>query len=188
MSLLGSAPAAAVPPPPRQFAADCRSPTYASDVLVCGDAVLRELDARMRRSWVAVDFAGVVAPDAWVEPQDAWFRRRSLCAFSERHRDCLEDAYLERIAVLDLLRRVAWRPSRGAAAVCPGAPWGDAQVRIRAPATGALAVEGDDARVLAAATPLRPGGAWTPYVGFTVDGSSIRLAPMEGPPIVCRPG
>ncbi len=52
-------------------------------------------------------------------------------------------------------------------------------------ATGALAVENDDARVLAAATPLQPGSAWTPYVAFTVEGPSIRLLPMSGPAMTC---
>lgn len=110
--LLGSAPALAVPPPPEQFSANCESPTYASDMLVCGDTSLRTLDARMRDAWAAVDFAAAVAPGAWVEGQQDWFKRRSMCAFSERHAECLQDAYLERIAVLDALRLVASRPPR----------------------------------------------------------------------------
>jgi uncharacterized protein len=184
----GSAPAAAVPPPLEQTAANCESPTYASDVRVCGDPLLRALDARMRDAWAALDFAAVVAPEAWVEPQQTWFKRRSLCAFSARHADCLQDAYRERIAVLEALRLVASRPRRAAAAAtCPDAPWGGSIVRVRAPATGALAIENGDAHVLAAATPLQPGSAWTPYVAFTVAGPSIRLLPMSGPAITCTP-
>jgi uncharacterized protein len=187
--LAASSPAAAIPPPPEQMSANCESPTYASDVMVCGDPLLRALDARMRDAWVTLDFAAVVAPDAWVEAQDAWSRRRSLCAFSGRQSGCLEDAYLERIAVLQALRLVASRPLRwAAAATCPDTPWGGATVRIRARATGALAVENDDARVLAAATPLRPGSAWTPYAAFAVEGPSIRLLPMSGPAITCTLG
>jgi uncharacterized protein len=186
--LSGSVPAAAVPPPPEQIAANCESPTYASDMLVCGDTSLRALDARMRDAWSALDFAAAVAPGAWVEGQQDWFKRRSLCAFSERHAECLQDAYLERIAVLEALRLVASRPARqGTAAVCRVAPWGDAGVRLRAPSTGALAIEDGDARVLAAATPLRPGSTWTPYVGFSVDGTSVHLAPMNKPIVVCSP-
>jgi uncharacterized protein len=185
----GNAPAAAVPPPPEQIRANCESPTYASDVLVCGNPLLRALDARMHDAWAVAEFAIAVVPGAWVEAQDAWFRRRSLCSFSERHANCLKDAYLERIAVLEALRLVASRPPRrAAAATCPDAPWGGATVRIRAPATGALAVENDDARVLAAATPLQSGSAWTPYVAFTVEGPSIRLLPMSGPAITCTLG
>jgi uncharacterized protein len=185
---LGGGPACAVPPPLAQFAANCESPTYASDMLVCGDPSLRALDARMRDAWAAVDLAAVVAPGAWVEGQEDWFRRRSLCAFSERHAECLQDAYLERIAVLEALRLVDSRPSRrGTAAVCRDAPWGVAGVRLRAPTTGALAIEDDDGRFLAAATPLRPGSPWTPYVGFTAEGSSVRLVRMSGPAVVCSP-
>ena len=187
---LGAAgPAGAVPPPPFQVTANCESPTYASDVQVCGNSDLRALDARVRDAWVELDFARVVAPDTWVEAQEDWFRRRSLCAFSERHAECLRDAYVERIAVLEALRLVASRPSRlGAAVVCHGAPWGGGSVRLRAPATGALTIEDADARVLAAATPLRPGGVWSPHVGFTVEGPSIRLVPLTGSPVVCSPG
>jgi uncharacterized protein len=136
--LAASSPAAAIPPPPEQMSANCESPTYASDVMVCGDPLPRALDARMRDAWVTLDFAAVVAPDAWVEAQDAWFRRRSLCAFSGRQSGCLEDASLERIAVLQALRLVASRPPRrAAAATCPDTPWGGATVRISARHGGA---------------------------------------------------
>lgn len=183
----GTPPVAAVPPPPEQVAADCEAPTYASDMLLCADANLRAFDARIREAWAAVDFASVVAPGAWVEAQDAWFRRRSLCAFSERHTDCLKGgAYVERIAVLEALGRVASRPPRLAmGASCPGAPWGLSVVRVRAPESGALAIEDGDAHALAAATATGPDGAWSPFVGFEVDGSVIRLATLEGSTIVC---
>jgi uncharacterized protein len=151
---LGTAPVAAVPPPPEQIAANCKAPTYASDMLLCANAGLLALDARMREVWAAVDFANVVAKDAWVEAQDAWFRRRSMCASDVRHADCLQAAYVERIAVLEALGRVALRPQRqGMEASCPGAPWGHAPVRVRAPESGALAIEDGAAHVLAAATP-----------------------------------
>ena len=50
----------------------------------------------------------------------------------------------------------SWPARQGTAAVCPEAPWGLATVSIRAPATGTLAIEDTDARVLAATTPPRP--------------------------------
>lgn len=185
--LVAAAPAAGVPPPLEQSAANCAAPTYASDRLVCGDPLLRALDARLREAWAAIDLERGIAPGAWVEGQQAWFRRRSLCAFAEQHAECLRAAYLERIAVLEVLRRVASRPQRpGVQAVCNDAPWGDGPVRVRAPATGALAVEDGEARVLAAATPLRPDGAWTPYVGFASADRTIRLQPIDGPAITCR--
>lgn len=183
---LGSAPVAPIPPPPEQVAANCAAPTYASDMLVCADSVLRALDSQMSDAWDSVDFASIVASGAWVEAQDAWFRRRSRCAFSERHADCLRAAYLERIAVLQALRRVSPRPNRqGLDASCPEAPWGHARVRVRAPESGALTIEDGAAHVLAAATPAEPVDAWAPYVGFEVDGSVIRLATLEGATVVC---
>lgn len=169
-------PRPAVPPPPGQNAADCESPTYASDMLVCSDPGLRRLDARMLEAWSTLDFPSVVAADAWVEAQQDWFKRRSLCAFSERHADCLRDAYVERIAVLEALQLAASGPLRqGTATVCSNAPWSEAQLRLRAPATGALTVEDLDARVVATATPVRPDEPWQPYVAFSIDGPTIRL-------------
>lgn len=184
--VLATAPVAAVPPPPEQVAADCEAPTYASDMLVCADPELLGLDTRMRDVLAAVDFASVVAPGAWVEAQDAWFRRRSLCAFTERHADCLQAAYVERIAVLEALGSVARRPPRrGMGASCPGAPWGQSRVRVRAPESGALVIEDEHAQVIAVAAPMDPGGVWSPFVGFEVDGSVIRLAALEGTAIAC---
>lgn len=183
---LGTAPVAAVPPPPVQVGASCDGSAYASDVLVCADPDLRSLDARMLEAWAASDFATVVAQGAWIEPQDAWFRRRSLCAFAERHAECLQAAYAERIAVLEALRRVARRPlRRGLEASCVGAPWESTVAWIRAPEAGALTIEDVDARVFAAATP--PGGdaAWSPYMVFEMEGAAIRLTTIEGSTIVC---
>jgi uncharacterized protein len=186
LNQFAAAPLSAMAPPPEQFAANCDAPTYASDRLVCDDAPLRALDARMRQAWAAVDVAAVVAPGAWVEPQADWFRRRSLCAFAEQHVECLQEAHMERITVLELLRAVASRPLRqGAAATCREAPWGEATVRIRVPAPGALAVEDAQARALATATPLRTDAVWTPYVGFTVNGRTIVLQPINGTAITC---
>jgi uncharacterized protein len=176
----------AVPPPPGQDAANCDAPTYASDVLVCGDPQLRALDARMLDAWSSLDLASALAPNAWVEEQREWFKRRSLCAFSERHADCLRGAYVERIAVLEALQRVASRPTRqGTPAVCRDAPWGGEELRLRAPETGALTVEDRGARVVAAATPPRPDGPWQPWVVFSVDDTTVRLTGTSGASVEC---
>jgi hypothetical protein len=87
--------AGAVPPPVAQVAADCRTPIYASDVVVCGDPTLLRLDNRMR------EMLGRGGPEiggqegSLVESQEAWFRRRSLCAFSVQQAACLEAAYAD---------------------------------------------------------------------------------------------
>jgi uncharacterized protein len=186
MVLAGCSGPPAVPPPPGQSAANCGAPTYASDMLVCADPDLRALDARMRDALDALDLTSVVAPGAWVEPQQDWFERRSLCAFSERHADCLREAYMERIAVLEALQRVASRPARlGADTVCRDAPWSQAGLRLRAPVTGAMTIEDRDARVVAAATPHRPDGPWHPYIAFSVDGTKVRLTTASGSTLEC---
>jgi hypothetical protein len=58
-------------------------------------------------------------------------------------------------------------------------------LRLRAPETGALTVEDVDARVVAAATPLRPDSPWQPYVVFSVDGTALRLRPTKGATVEC---
>lgn len=140
----------------------------------------------MLDAWTSLDLASVLVPGAWVEEQQEWFKRRSICAFSVRHADCLRGAYVERIAVLEALQRVASRPPRqGTATVCRDAPWGAAGLRLRAPATGALTVEDRDARVVAAATPLRTDRLWRPYVVYSVDGTTLRLWPTSGATVEC---
>ena len=186
--LLAGAAAVAVPPPLPQVAADCEASVYASDRLVCSDASLRALDARVRDAWIALDLEPVLAPGAWVETQDAWFKRRSLCAFSERHAECLRAAYIERVAVVEVLRLAASRTARpGIPMTCRDAPWGRAVVRLREPDAGGLTVEDSDARVLAVATPRRADPAWTPHAGFEAQGDAVRLEPMHGPIVVCSP-
>lgn len=94
----------AVPPPLEQATADCVSPSYATDVLVCGDPDLRALDGELARIWRIVTAdrdTGQRERDAQV----AWFRRRSLCAFQTDHAACVEAAYRARIAELQDRRR-----------------------------------------------------------------------------------
>jgi hypothetical protein len=85
-----------VPPPLPQQVADCRSPVYASDMLVCADPDLRRLDADL--TTLLAEAPHPAGP--WMEPQDAWFRRSRMCAFRPDHAGCLSAAYMERIGVL----------------------------------------------------------------------------------------
>lgn len=50
-----------------------------------------------------------------------------------------------------------------------------------------MAIEDGHSRVLAVATPREPGSVWTPHVGFTVEGMSLRLVPPIGPLVACEP-
>lgn len=89
---------AATPPPPDQVSANCIAPTYASDLLVCEDDELRELDnlllARVNTE------RGAPSMEAGFESHESWFRRSRRCAFEAAHRDCLHAAYCLRLALL----------------------------------------------------------------------------------------
>jgi uncharacterized protein len=179
-------PAAAVPPPPEQSAANCDTPTYASDLLVCADPSLLALDRRM----VGL-LAGRSAPPKpalhWFEAQEAWFRRRSLCAFSERHAACLRAAYTERI---DLLTALAGAPSGqrsiSLGAICPDAPWGNGAILLHAPDRGPLTMEDGRGQVLVVASALKPQDDWTPFVRFRSEGKTILVEPSGGTVLRCR--
>jgi uncharacterized protein len=89
-----------VPSPVSQVSADCAFPVYATDMLVCADPVLRGLDAEMLELWNQV----AAVHKRWQAEQEAWFRRRSLCAFDPDHRACAMTAYRERIIALRAAR------------------------------------------------------------------------------------
>jgi len=97
--MLPSALAGATPPPPAQLTADCTSPTYASDVLVCEDAGLRELDKSLARRIEQLTQA--TANPSRDESDQEWFRRSRLCAFEAEQRECLVAAYCMRLAHFD---------------------------------------------------------------------------------------
>jgi hypothetical protein len=89
----------AVPPPPEQLTADCEAPTFASDMLVCEDAGLRELDRSLAlRIEQREDAETGASAD---ESDQDWFTRSRLCAFETDHRECLVTAYCLRLANFD---------------------------------------------------------------------------------------
>ena len=186
--------ASAVPPPPEQVTADCQTPTYASDVFVCGDEALRALDLELRRLYESLHEAlettsaeALLDAHALVETQDAWFRRRSLCAFSERQADCLRAAYDERLRVLGALALQRAQPSPEVTfAVCRDAPWGLGKTGISATQVGEIVLTAPSGRVLAVAVGGLSPAAWTPYLRHEADGSQLRLFPLEGPVITCE--
>jgi len=185
--LSGYEPAGALPPPPEQSAANCDRPTYASDQLVCADRVLLALD----RTMIALLAADGSAPSPPAvhdfEPQEAWLRRRSRCAFSERHAACLRTAYTERIALLTALRADGAGPRSGSfSAICPDAPWGNGIVRLHASDRGPLTIADGQGRVLLVASALPPQDDWTPFVRYRFEASTVLLEPSEGPALRCR--
>lgn len=99
MIMLATALAGATSPPPAQLTADCTSPTYASDVLICEDAGLRELDKSLALRIERRDQA--MASPGGNESDLEWFRRSRLCAFETDQRECLVSAYCMRLAHFD---------------------------------------------------------------------------------------
>jgi uncharacterized protein len=179
--------AGALPPPPEQSAANCDTPSYASDMLVCADPGLLALDRKMRDLLAAGRSASAISTLQWFESQEAWFRRRSLCAFSERHVACLRAAYAERNVLLTALQEAgSGQPHPGFGAVCPGAPWGNGLVRIHAPARGSLSIKDGRGRVLVVATTIRPQDDWSPFVRFGIEGNRIRIEPSGQPSVLCQ--
>jgi uncharacterized protein len=176
----------AIPPPPVQTVADCERPTYASDQLVCSDARLMALDRELGNLLATVDFATRIAPGALVESQDQWFRRRSLCAFSERHAACLKAAYTERIAVIKVVHSASAAATRRAeAATCDEAPWGSSQVIVQRNGRHAATVMDTQARVFAVASVPARDSDWSPFVRITTRGAAIRFTTLDGTTFEC---
>jgi uncharacterized protein len=177
----------AIPPPPVQAVADCERPTYASDQLVCADAELLALDRKLRDLLATVDLASRIAPASLVEAQEAWFVRRSRCAFSESHAACLGAAYDERIAVLTAVDSATAAATRGAeAATCDGAPWGSTEVSIERNGRHAATVMDAQARVLAVASAAARGSVWSPFVRITNRNTTTRFTTLDGKTVECQ--
>lgn len=167
---------APVPPPLAQLGADCIRTQYASDMLVCGDAGLSALDAKVAGLAAA---AGRTATDAVLEDQAAWMRRRSLCAFKADHRACLLAAYTDRLAALTAGPAVATQTWQ-----CSGA-WQGRRLTISAPVIGQPLTIREDSRLLAIATPKI--AAWQPFLAWRATGNRIRLEAQDGRQFDCRP-
>ena len=177
----------AIPPPLVQSVADCERPTYASDHLVCGDTELRALDRELRDLLATVDLGARVAPASLVEPQEMWFRRRSLCAFSELHAACLKAAYSERIAVITAVGSASTEATQSAeAASCSNSPWGSSDVLIRRTSGHTTTVMDMQARVLVVAFASPRGSDWSPSVRFAADGAAIRFTTIDGTTVECH--
>jgi len=177
----------AIPPPPEQSVANCTNSTYASDFFVCADPELLGLDRQVRDVLAGLSFAGAVAPKSLVEDQQAWFRRRSRCAFSDKQAGCLRAAYSERIVVLGALRKASPELAQsGARATCSGAPWDSADARIKLGDRGPAIVMDAEGRVLAVALDAEPRDDWLPFVRFSTESETIRFSPLDHPAIECR--
>jgi uncharacterized protein len=165
----------AVPPPVEQFTADCATPVYASDQLICSDPELLEAEAQIVELWRIAQPDWSVGP--YIEQQDAWFRRRALCAFQTKHRACLVGANAERIAVLSSATQ---GPEDAVLARCIGS--GGSRSVSLSQSGGSLAAYDQGHLVWLA---VRPNTDWTPFVSWA-GGRSLRFRPLDGTALTCR--
>lgn len=173
--------AAAVPPPVEQTTAQCGAPVYASDHLVCGDPELLALDARLASVLAS---APPAVADGWVEGHAEWFRRRSRCAFLEAHRQCLSEAYTDRLELLGYLvpPKVAGSP-----ASCRGADYaGTLQISGDAAAGRRVLVDPRTGGVVGVAAARNRFGAWTPSLAFESGGAETVFTRHDGTSFRCR--
>jgi uncharacterized protein len=184
----------AVPPSLPQTGAECERPTYASDRLVCGDAALLALDRQVREAWRAIVATRPATQPAndlppLLEAQEAWFGRRSRCAFVEAQAACLQAAYRDRARVLDAWQRAISGAFAGPGTRmhCTGAPWGDATVTVHRPTADALVLSSLDGQVLAIATPDDEQAGWQPFVRLEGDALRPRLRWLSGATLHCSP-
>ncbi len=179
--ILAASPAgglAAVPPPPDQTGANCAQPEYATDQLVCANADLLRLDRAMQHLLSVTP----IADDAnWIEPQFAWLRRRSLCAFEAAHFACALHAYTQRIAVLAVMAAPA--PVHGNAMICADT------------AVFAAALPGQTLRLFDRAGKLigfaslaaKPEDGWRSFAQYSQKHGQITVDFADGQSLQCRP-
>jgi len=168
------------PPPVARQRADCAYPTYATDHLVCSNAELGALDEIL--AGMIADppsrFDGSANP--WLEEQEAWFKRRSLCAFDESHFACAREAYRTRIAELGALTS----PSNGSKPLrCPLLP-GVAQ--YESIGNGLMIIRDSRHKPLSLAWPEDHRG-WRPFVTYRWDKSKLRITRQgDNATLTCR--
>jgi uncharacterized protein len=171
--------AGAVPPPESQNTANCTTPVYASDTLVCEDAELSIIDRRLTLA-IASSVPAASSPLALMEPNEAWFKRSRLCAFKEAHRACLVTAYNERLAVLAAAASLSPRLSATCAAFA-GNPVGKYDVVI---SNEGLALWRENVLFAVATQPLE--NVWQPYLMYRRSGNSFRFSGLDGRVFKCH--
>jgi len=174
----GQGPRAAIPPPPDQRTADCTTPTYATDALVCGDTTLLETDRQLARLYDATAEAGLRIEGALTESSTAWLRRRSLCAFSPDHRDCVVAAYRERMSVVQALQAA----HGGVAPLsirCGADRWRGRHVRIAA-GPEALVLRDEAGRTVGVAIAAAEGPDWRAFLGYQLGPAGRELTLVRG--------
>jgi uncharacterized protein len=173
---------AAIAAPIEQSTADCTIPTYATDRLVCSNAELSALDQTLARMLTDLPSQARGADNPWLEEQQNWFKRRSLCAFEESHLECARRAYRTREAEMDAL---ASHADDGKPLRCPSLP---AASRYTISNEGLMIIRARQGEVLVAAWPEEDKG-WRPFVSYRWGRTKGRLTRQgDNTALTCRLG
>ena len=173
---------AVIPPPPDAVAADCQHPIYATDTLVCSTPNLRAQNEEMRALLARTAPGDLLGRPPFLESQDEWLRRRSMCAAQSDYLTCTNAAYTERLTVLRAFREakprgarvMACTPTRWAVSILPSGPDGAV---VLFDAIGAV-------RAVALAQPAP--GSWQPFVSARRAGRSWTFQAASGIAMRCR--
>lgn len=180
--LARASPPAAIAPPIEQVTANCLRPTYATDHLVCSDTELSALDQTLARMLVKLPSQVGSTDLPWTEGQQAWFKRRSLCAFEENHRECARDAYRTRVAELSALASYAddGKPLR-----CPTLA---AASQYSISTLGFMIIRDQQGKALLVAWP-RDDKGWHPFVSYRWERTKGHLRRQgDNATLTCRSG
>jgi uncharacterized protein len=181
-TILALAQPAAVPPPLEQTSADCARPTYASDMLVCGDSELKARDAELAGLVSSAPLAGA----ALMESDADWFKRSRRCAFEADHRACIAAAYAGRLTLRRMLAVPA--PDASKPATCKGGK-GTQDVSLAVLAEGTRLVIRDRATgapLGVAPPPSAKDAPWQSFASFTRKGKRVTITTLGGENWVCR--
>lgn len=169
-----------VAPPMGQASADCGHPTYATDHLVCSNTELAVLDGTVADMIADLPARPRGVGPSWLEEQEAWFKRRSMCAFEANHVECTREAYHTRIAELGAL---ASRSDGGMALRCSLLP---DVVQYARRSDGLIVLRNREGAVLLLAWPDKHRG-WRPFVAYRWKKAKLRLARLgNDADLTCR--
>lgn len=164
------------------MAADCAHPIYATEPFVCSTLSLRAQDYAMRVLLAGAAPGDLLGRAPFLEGQDEWLRRRSMCAFQADQLSCVTAAYAERLTVLRAFREAKVRAARKVG--CAPARWAVA-MQANGP-DGAVVLFDAIGAVRAVALPQAEPGGWQPFVSVQRTGSSWTFQAASGIAMRCR--
>lgn len=174
---------AAVPPPTDQTSANCANPVYASDQLVCSDGDLKARDAEL----AALISKAPIGGTALMESDNAWFARRSQCAFAADHRACLVAAYDERMILRKAMTIAPEASAKYALCKVGSANLGTRHYSAFGSNAGLVLRDANSGQVLAVLfRPAPKDAAWKPYASYTLRATRLSIKAEDGTAWPCR--